>query len=71
MQKTVSLNGIEKEMKSLNINKASHSSDIPTKILTQNVDFFSFFTLGYVDKSIISSTFPSFLKLVDITPVYK
>ena len=41
--KTVSLTDIEKEMKSLNTNKASHSSDIPTKILKQNVDlFFSF-----------------------------
>ena len=39
--KTVSLTDIEKEMKSLNTNKASHSSDIPTKILKQNVDFFS------------------------------
>ena len=39
--KTVSLIDIEKEMKSLNTNKASHSSDIPTKILKQNIDFFS------------------------------
>ena len=31
--KTVSLTDIEKEMKSLNTNKASHSYDIPTKIL--------------------------------------
>ena len=38
--KTVSLTFIEKEMKSLNTNKASHSPDIPTKILKQNVDFF-------------------------------
>ena len=39
--KTVSLTDIEKEMKSLNTNKAFHSSDILTKILKQNVDFFS------------------------------
>ena len=58
-------------MKSLNTNKASHSSDIPTKILKQNVDFFSHFIFGYVSKSISSSTFPSILKLADITPVYK
>ena len=44
-------------MKSLNTNKASHSSDIPTKILKQNVDFFTPFILGYVNKSISSSTF--------------
>ena len=47
--KTVSLTDIEKEMTSLNTNKASHSSDIPTKILKQNVDFFSPFMLGYVN----------------------
>ena len=47
--KTVSLTDIEKEMKSLNTNKASHSSDIPTKVLKQNVDFFSPFILGYVN----------------------
>ena len=58
-------------MKSLNTNKASHSSDIPTKILKQNVDFFSPFTLGYVKKSISSYTFPSILKFGDIIPVYK
>ena len=58
-------------MKSLNTNKASHSSDIPTKILKQNLDLFSPFILGYVNKSISSSTFPSILKLADITPVYK
>ena len=69
--KTVSLTDIEKEMKSLNTNKASHSSDIPTKILKQNVDFFSPFILDYVNKSISSSTFPSILKLADIILVFK
>ena len=67
----MSLTDIEKEMKSLNTNKASHSSDIPTKILKQNVDFFSPFILDYVNKSISSCTFPSILKLADIIPVYK
>ena len=39
--KTVSLTDIEKEMKSLNTNKASHSFDIPTIISKQSVDSFS------------------------------
>ena len=69
--KSVSLTGIEKEMKSLNTNKASHSSDISTKISKQKADFFSLFILGYVNKSISSSSFPSILKLADIIPVYK
>ena len=67
----MSLAGIEKEIESLNINKASYSSDIPTKILKQNVDFFSHFILYYVNKSISSSNFLSILKLTDIIPVYK
>ena len=67
----MSLTDIEKEMKSLNTNKASHSSNIPTKTLKQNVDFFSPFILDYVNKSISSSTFPSILKLADIISVYK
>ena len=50
--KTVSFTDVEKKMKSLDINKASHSSDIPTKILKQNLDFFSLFILGYVNKSV-------------------
>ena len=64
----MSLTDIEKEMKRLNTNKASHSSDIPTKILKQNVDFFSPFILDYVNKSMSLSTFPSILKLADIVP---
>ena len=39
--KAVFLTDIEKEIKSLNTNKEFHSSDILTKILKQNVDFFS------------------------------
>ena len=69
--KTVSLTDIEKEIKRLNTNKASHSTDIPTNILKQNVDFFSPFILDYVNKSISSSTFPTILKLVEIIAVYK
>ena len=66
----MSLTDIKKEMKNLKTNKASYSSDIPTKTLKQNVDFFSLFILGYANKSISSSTFPSILKLADITPIY-
>ena len=67
----MSLTDIEKEIKRSNTNKTSHSSDISTKNLKQTVDFFSPFILGYVNKSITSSTFPSILKLADIIPVYK
>ena len=58
-------------MKCLDTNKGSHSSDMFTKILKLNLDFFSPFVLGYVNKSVSSFTFPSILKLEHITPVYK
>ena len=60
---------VEKEIKSLDTNKASYLSDIPTKILKRNVNFFSPFMLAYVNKSISSTTFPSILKLAVFTPV--
>ena len=69
--KTVSLTDVEKEIKNLNTYKAFHSSDIPSKNFNKNVDFFAPFKLGYVNKSISSSTFPSILKLTDITAVFK
>ena len=58
-------------MKSLNTNKTAHSCHMETKILKQNVDFFSPVILDYVNKSISLSTFPSFLELLDIIPVCK
>ena len=66
----MSFTDIEKE-KSFNTNKASHSSDIPTKILKQDIDFFNPFIEDYVDKSISSTTFFSILKLAHIVPIYK
>ena len=69
--KTSSLTDVEKEMKSLDTNKASHLSHIPTIILKQNVDFCSPFILCHYNKLISSSTFLSILKLADITPVHK
>ena len=47
--KTVSLTDVEKKMKSLDMSKASHSHDIPTKVLKQNVDFLSPFTLSCIN----------------------
>ena len=38
--KTVCLPDVEKEIKSSDTSSASHSSDVPTKILKQNADFF-------------------------------
>ena len=67
--KTVSLTDIEKKIRRLDTSKPSHTFDIFTKMLKQNIDFFSPFKLGYINKSIMS--FTSILKLADVTSVYK
>ena len=58
--KTVSLTDIEKKMKNLNTNQVSHSSDKPTKILKQSVDFFSHFTLDSLINQSAPLLFPQF-----------
>ena len=55
----------------LDISKACHESDIPKKILKENVDLFSPFLINFVHRSKYSSTFPSVLKLANVTPVIK
>ena len=47
-------------MKNLNTNQASHSSDKPTNILKQNVDFFSHFTLDSLINQSALLLFPQF-----------
>ena len=51
------LASIEKEIHNLKINKASQSSDIPTKIIKENVDIFAEFLWKSINSSI---NFPLF-----------
>ena len=67
----IDLISIEKEIRNLKMNKASQSSDIPTKIIKQNVDIFAKFLWEIINSSIKSSTFPSCLKSADMTPLHK
>ena len=67
----IDLASIEKEIHNLKINKASQSSDIPTKIIKENVDIFAEFLWKSINSSIKSSTFPSRLKSADVTPLHK
>ena len=47
-------------------------TDIPTKILKENVDIFSDFLFAYYNASVVkSSKFPCILTLADIIPVFK
>ena len=67
----IDLISIEKEIRNLKMNKASQSSDIPTKIIKQNVDIFAKFLWEIINSSIKSSTFPSCLKSAYVTPLHK
>ena len=60
-----------KRAKTLDTVKASQQSDIPTKILKQNSEYFAEYFYENINKFISKSIFPSDLKLADVTPVYK
>ena len=60
-----------KKILKLDVNKASHSSDIPVKGLKENSDIFSNFLCNSLNNSIKLSTFPEILKHTDIIPFYK
>ena len=63
-------NDILKEIKNFQINKATQDSDIPTKLIKNNLDLFVDFIFTNLNDSIAQSTFPSLLKLANITPVH-
>ena len=62
---------IKKEINRLNKNKASQKSDIPIKIIHDNVDIFADFIAESFKGAIKTSNFSNCLKLADITPLYK
>ena len=52
-------------------NKASQNSDIPIKIIKENLDIFIGFLCTNINSSFKSSSFPSCLKMADVTPLHK
>ena len=56
---------------SLDTKKATHSKDVPTKIVKANAVLFSILISNAFNESEISSKFMSVLKLADATPVHK
>ena len=62
---------IKKEINRLNKNKASQKSDIPIKIIHDNVDIFADFIAESFKGAIKTSNFSNYLKLADITPLHK
>ena len=55
----------------LDTTKASQQTDVPTKILKQNSEYFTGYLCGNINQCISKSMFPPDLKLADVTPVYK
>ena len=61
----------EREIKNLDVTKVAQNTDILTKVFKQNRDIFSEFFHTRLNKPIEDSVFPSCLRKVDITPVFK
>ena len=55
----------------LNPIKVSQESDIPVKIVKQNLDIISNFVYDHFNNSLFSSNFPSHFKNATITRIFK
>ena len=69
--KNVQKEEILKELNNLNINKATLNTDISTKIIKENSDIFGDFIFSNLNCCINTPSYPSLLKMADITPVHK
>ena len=62
---------IMKEINNLETNKATQSTDIPTKFIKENSDIFGNVVFRCYNNCIFYSIFPNSLKYAIITPVHK
>ena len=69
--KNVQKEEILKELNKLNINKVTQNFHIPTQIIKENFDIFLDFIFSNLYCCINTSSYPSLLKMVDITSVCK
>ena len=60
-----------KESKKLNPRKFTQSTNIPIKLLKENADIFASYLCDFFNQSIENIEFPSILKNVNITPLFK
>ena len=67
----INIEDIKKDILKLDKNKASQHSDIPIKIIKENLDTFAEFLCKSINSSFKSSSFPSCLKMTDVTPLHK
>ena len=67
----VKIGEVKKEIHKLDKTKASQKTDISIRIIKENIDIFADFLRTCINSAIKSSSFPSSLKLADVTPVHK
>ena len=67
----VNIENIKKDILKLDKNKASQHSDIPIKIIKEDLDIFADFLCTNINSSFKSSSFPTCLKMADVTPLHK
>ena len=67
----VSVKEIKKELRNLLSSKAAQDTDIPTKVIKENIDIFTPILLDEFNKSLALGIFPSSMKLANITRVFK
>ena len=67
----ISHDDIGKELNKLKTKKASQKTDIPIKIVKENVEIISHFLYHSFNNSLSCSTFPTGMKYGDVTPIHK
>ena len=69
---SVQYEDVLRKIKSLNVSKVSQQSDIPTKILIENCEYFACYFHEHINYCLDKPlSFPLDLKLADVAPVYK
>ena len=66
-----SLDDIKKELQNLDSSKVIQVSDIPTRIIKENIDILFLFLFVSLNDSICQSNFSHNFKFEEVTPVYK
>ena len=67
----ISHDDIVKELNKLKTKKASQKTDIPIKIVKENLDIISHFLHHNFNNSLSCSAFPTGMKYADVTPIHK
>ena len=67
----ISHDDVVKEFNQLKSKKVSQNTDIPKKIVKENVDIISHFLYHNFNNSLSCSIFPTVMKYADVTPIHK